>query len=290
MKLVLIHGRAQGGKDHVILKKTWIDTLEKGLEKSNLKLPISQDDIVFPYYGDLLDQLAANFNMPVETIIERGSSLNNKDARFFHDFFLEIAENSNISSEEIDKEKSIEITERGPLNWEWVHSILKAIDRKTTWSEATLRTFTYDVFLYLTVPIIRQKIDNLIKSQLPKDSFVVVGHSLGSVVGYNILRDFSLNMVSKFITVGSPLGVNAVKRYLKTPLIMPQGVRNGWYNAYDEGDVVALNPLDKNYFNITPPIVNMNRVKNQTSNQHGIEGYLNDKTVAKEIFNALSNL
>ena len=118
---------------------------------------------------------------------------------------------------------------------------------------------------------------------------VVVGHSLGSIVSYNILRETSTINAFKFITVGSPLGINAVKKYLKTPIKMPDSVKNGWFNGYDERDVVALKPLNKEYFNITPSIKNKNDVDNHTSNRHGIEGYLNDKDIAREIYNALTN-
>ena len=73
----------------------------------------------------------------------------------------------------------------------------------------------------------------------------LVGHSLGSIVRYNILRDNPNLKIPKYITVSSPLGLKSVKSYLKTPIKMPECVRHGWYNANDDRDVVALNPLDK---------------------------------------------
>lgn len=289
MKLILIHGRAQGGKDPFTLRKTWIDTFENGLNKSGLTLPITKEDIIFPYYGDLLDQLVDEYNTPVETIIKKGVDSSSADARFFHDFLQEVANNSNISLQDIESENSSEITEKGPLNWEWVHSILKAIDKKSSWSEASIKKFTYDVFLYLTIPAIREEINKGVSAVFNAQPCVVVGHSLGSIVSYNILRETSTINACKFITVGSPLGINAVKNYLKTPIKMPDSVKNGWFNGYDERDVVALKPLNKDYFNINPSIKNKNDVDNHTSNRHGIEGYLNDKEIAIEIYNALTN-
>lgn len=288
MKLILIHGRAQAAFEPVDLKQKWIKTLKLGLDKSNLTLPISEDDIIFPYYGKLLDQLVTEYDSPVENIIQRGVEGENKDAKFFQDFLLEVAENANISDQEIAVENDAPVIERGIMNWEWVHSIMKAIDKKTSWSEYTLKKFTYDVFLYLTVDAIKEKINKEVISTLDNEPCVVLGHSLGSVVSYNILRDKDDLNVRKFITVGSPLGISAIKKYLKAPIKMPECVDNGWYNAYDEGDVVALKALDKKYFNINPSIVNNNDVKNQTDNQHGIEGYLNDKDVALEIYKALT--
>lgn len=290
MKLIFIHGRAQGGKDPDVLRKTWIDTFERGLAKSGLALPIPDKDIRFPFYGDLLDELTTSFNQPVEEIVKKGFESNSTDARFFHDFLQEVAGNAGISTDEIASESSNTVIERGPLNWEWVQSILKAIDKKSKWSEASIKLFTYDVFLYLTVPAIKQALHQEVKKAFDHEPCVVVGHSLGSIISYNILRDITTPAVGRFVTVGSPLGVNAVKKYLKTPIMMPQVVQNGWYNAFDERDVVALNPLNQHYFNIAPPITNKNDVKNQTDNRHGIEGYLNDKDVAKEISDALTTI
>lgn len=289
MKLILIHGRAQEGKDPIELKETWINTLQKGLDKNGLSIPISKADIIFPYYGDLLDKLVKDYNKPVETIIKKGFESNTTEARFFHDFLREVADNANVSLQEIEKENTAEVKEKGPLNWEWVHSILKAIDKKSSWSEASIKKFTYDVFLYLTVPAIRQAINEKVISSFENEPCVLVGHSLGSIISYNILRESSTINACKFITIGSPLGVSAVKKHLKSPIKMPDSVKNGWFNAYDERDIVALKPLNKDYFNITPLIKNKNNVNNQTSNRHGIEGYLNDKEIALEIYNALTN-
>ena len=54
MRVLLIHGRAQGGKDPVALEQTWIDTLDQGLAAAGKTLPagVSFD---FPFYGDRLD-------------------------------------------------------------------------------------------------------------------------------------------------------------------------------------------------------------------------------------------
>ena len=60
-----------------------------------------------------------------------------------------------------------------------------------------------------------------------------------------------------------------------------------WFNAYDERDVVALYPLSKPHFAVTPNITNKNNVRNQTENRHGIAGYLNDPEVAKRIYDAI---
>jgi hypothetical protein len=110
---------------------------------------------------------------------------------------------------------------------------------------------------------------------------------LGSIVSYLVLKNNPHFKVKKYITVGSPLGSVSVNKYLELPLEMPQCIQNGWFNAYDERDVVALNPLDNRYFDINPSIENKNDVNNHTDNRHGIVGYLNDAVIAKKIYDSL---
>ena len=82
--------------------------------------------------------------------------------------------------------------------------------------------------------------------------FVVISHSLGSVIAYEVLRklDPARHDVALFVTLGSPLGLPSVrsmfKRSLKEQglpkrdkLPFPACVRH-WYNVADRQDPVAL--------------------------------------------------
>ena len=72
MRILLIHGRAQGGKDADELKDLWIRTLEEGLDAAGVSLP---DGVTFdfPYYGDALDELAAQAELPTPAEVPGGS-------------------------------------------------------------------------------------------------------------------------------------------------------------------------------------------------------------------------
>src|SRR6185436_9178901 len=74
-ELVFIHGRSQQGKDSFALKKEWIDTLKEGLAKNGLQLPIPEDKIRFPYFGDTLDGLVQGQGEgDVAKIVVRGTA------------------------------------------------------------------------------------------------------------------------------------------------------------------------------------------------------------------------
>ena len=301
-ELVLIHGRAQQRKDSIGLKKEWIDTLKEGLKKSGLALPIPEDKIRFPYYGDTLDQLVAGRSAEeAARVVVRGPEGEQDPAlqEFVADVLTEVAEEKGISDEQVMAEakaaavargESGAVVERGPLNWGWVQGILSAIDRHVPGgSGVSIALFTRDVYLYITNATLRKHINDGVRAAMtPGVESVVVGHSLGTVVSYSLLRDEGEAAgwkVPVYVTVGSPLAVTKIKQALK-PIKHPPCVGK-WYNAMDPDDVVSLHPLDRKHFPINPEIENKTDVKNQTDNQHGIRGYLNDKDVAKRIYDAL---
>ncbi len=287
MKLLFIHGRSQQGKDPVQLRQQWEDTWQKGLNTAGLQRPQSIQ-VVFPFYGDQLDELLKELDAPtVEDVMYKGAAPDSVEASFRGEMLYEIAKEAGISDAEIQSHYAGLPQEKGPLNWGWVQAILKALD-KTPLGETALDAFTRDVYVYLTNKAVRKRINAIVADCFSDGSCVVVAHSLGTVVGYNVLSQLPKTIqVKKYITVGSPLGLNAIKQNLVSPLKMPPCV-DSWFNAFDDRDVVALLPLDSNTFNINPAIENKMNVDNQTDNRHGIIGYLNDVTVATKIYEALS--
>lgn len=286
VKLVLIHGRSQQGLDPVALKKDWIDALVTELKANKLALP-SDIEVEFPYYGDALDEFVKQSKLPrASEIHSRGSDQQDDFLAFQSEVANELAQKTGVTDAEINAEYGDNPKVRGPLNWEWVQAILQAIDKHGGgMSKGAIEEFTRDVYLYLTSQAVRDAIDDIAEKSFDETPMIVVGHSLGSVVAYNVLKK-TRRTVPLLITVGSPLGIRAIRTPL-APIAFPNGVKH-WFNAYDTRDVVALNPLDTANFAVNPPIENYSGVKNPTSNRHGISGYLGDKVVASRIFKALA--
>lgn len=286
-KLLFVHGRSQQGKDPGKLKATWIEAFKKGADAANLPIP-DDLDIAFPYYGDALDEFTHQSNLPLTTDIQaRGESAVNED---FLEFQAEIAEElreaRGITEDQVNEEYGENPKPKGPLNWEWVQAILRTLDKHGGGiNQAALEQFTRDVYLYTRRSVVREAIDKIVAEKISEEPTVVLGHSLGTVVTYSVLRydPRSLN-VPLFVTVGSPLGVRAIRRQFR-PLESPRAGQ--WFNAYDDRDVVALYPLDNSNFPIDPPVENYAGVRNHTSNRHGIVGYLDDVTVASKLLHQL---
>lgn len=296
-ELVLIHGRSQENKDGDALKADWLNSWQKGLDKSHLKVPIDKKQIHFPYYGDTLAQMVAGKSASdAVAVIVHGTESDADEKRFVQAVMEEIRKNNGITEKQLEAIAGPVVVQKGPLNWEWVQTVLKAIDRYVpNGSSESIALFTYDVYQYLKNSNIRATIDSGVAAAIkPGTETVVVAHSLGTVVAYNLLRREATPRSWKIpllVTVGSPLAITEIKKTLRSfnTFRCPEGV-GAWYNAMDERDVVALYPLDKKNFPLDPgkpAITNNRKVKNHTDNRHGISGYLDDKDVARTIYDAL---
>ncbi len=285
MRLLLVHGRSQGGKDPVKLQSEWLGALAKGLQKTGLVLP-SGTEIDFPFYGDRLDEFVRQFKLPADpTIIPKGSPVFDEYAAFRANVAEEMRVRAGISDAAVQSEMGQSAVEKGFENWAWVQAIVRLLDRHVTGvSQTTIEVFLRDVFLYTHREKVKTAIDEIVAARLSTQTAVVIGHSLGSVVAYSALK-VANKKVPLYVTVGSPLAIRAVRDTL-SPIENPVGAK-GWYNAYDPNDIVALYPLDKNNFDVAPAITNNGTVHNWTDNKHGIVGYLDDPNVAKAVHSGL---
>lgn len=290
-QLVFVHGRAQEHKDSVALKAEWVGAFRKGLAKSGLSLPVAEDAIHFPYYGDTLyDLVSGKPPDEVAEIIVRGDNAEETERAFVRSVIQEIQQRVGITDAQLASVAGDDVLAKGPLNWEWLQGVLKAIDQYVPGaSGASIAIATNDVYQYLQNIGIRNQIESGVrKAMLSGIPSVVVAHSLGTVVAYNLLRREGMQnrwIVPTIVTLGSPLAVKAIKKSL-APNKHPECAAT-WFNAMDERDVVALYPLDAEHFPISPAIVNKRDVENDTENRHGISGYLSDQEVARRIHDAI---
>ena len=292
-ELVFVHGRSQQFKDATALKAEWIESFREGLHRAGLDLPIPESDIRFPYYGQTLYDLVEGVpDDEVADVVVRGASADPEHEKFARGMLSEICGRFDITDDRLRDLVSVDTVdaERGALNWKPVQALLRIIDKHVPGaSSASVAIFTDDFYAYLSRPGFQGVVDGGVRDAFDRDTeTVVVSHSLGTVVAYNLLRcegaALGLN-VPLHVTLGSPLAVKVVKEKLR-PIGYPECV-GSWFNALDPHDVVALYPLTADTFPVTPTIENKIDVDNQTPNQHGIAGYLNDAEVARRIHQAL---
>ena len=121
--------------------------------------------------------------------------------------------------------------------------------------------FYYDENRRLTDRIGQQRqarqvlMDELMNTLLPLTGrrIMLIAHSTGSIVGYDVLRNLGLQdnsfEVHHFVTIGSPLGLPQVKSniysersYATVPVRTPTVVTERWMNFSDRRDPVTIDP------------------------------------------------
>jgi hypothetical protein len=289
MKLVFIHGRSQQGRDPDILKREWLDALQKGMQRVALSMP-ADVEVSLPFYGDRLDAFAREAEVPLtEDLRTKGGEPDMDFLTFQAELAEALRERAGVTDDQVNAVYGDNPRPKGPQNWEWVQAIFRAIDSHVPgFSSDMLEVFTRDVYLYTTRSGVQTAINGIVATALPDAGpAVVVAHSLGTVVGYSVLRQDTRHLnVPLYLTLGCPLGVRPIRNQLR-PLTFPAPAA-AWYNAYDDRDLVALYPLDDRHFPVTPAVTNYAQIDNHTASRHGIAGYLDDPEVAAKIHQALT--
>jgi pimeloyl-ACP methyl ester carboxylesterase len=286
LRIMFVHGRDQQGINPVKLKDQWMEALHLGAKALGRQVPDSLD-VSFPYYGDILDTYTHGIPTTDE-VQARGDDQADLNFLAFEAAAVdELRKGAGISDQKVDDLYGSDPQSRRPENWRWVQAIVRAIDKYGFgMSGATVEVLMRDVYLYTSQGGVRDKIDSIVNTLLTEEPTIIVAHSLGSVVAYRVLRNDTRKLqVPLFVTVGSPLGIRAIRDQL-VPIGFPKPVA-AWNNALDTRDIVALYPLDAGNFPVNPAVTNYNQVKNHTDNRHGIVGYLDDPTVAGWVLDAL---
>jgi pimeloyl-ACP methyl ester carboxylesterase len=215
------------------------------------------------------------------TITSKGNASQDQYLQFQLDLAEEMMAANDIPFSAVEENYDGTSTDKGFTNWEWVQAILRTLEqRNDQLAQSAIDVFTRDVFLYLNKDVVRRDINRIVNSYLDDRATIVVAHSLGTIVAYDVLRTRPRN-VPLFMTLGSPLGIRTIRIRL-TPLSFPEGVAR-WENYYDDRDPIALYPLDAANFDVVPEIPNVSDIKNPTDDRHGIVGYLSRPRVVQGI-------
>ncbi|MCT9075079.1 hypothetical protein [Streptomyces fulvoviolaceus] len=121
-----------------------------------------------------------------------------------------------------------------------VQRALAAIERQELFEGRDSRAISYvkQVDRYLTDPDFRKVVHAEVTTAMRRSPRVVVAHSLGSVVAYDWLRENRPERPPALITIGSPLGLAAIRRRVNAPG-WPGNTRT-WTNIAAAHDAVAM--------------------------------------------------
>jgi hypothetical protein len=333
--LLFIHGRGQASPPDIAQdpqrlaafidakKREWLGGLSQGLLNANLS-PVS--DALYPFYANdfqrrIQDYEAAGGRRPdLELAAQPDDKREEQEAALLAT--KSAALNDLLRGLDFDPAHELSYTEPNlaqraenqgvqgaeELDWSDVLKVpilragLDFLARKTGVPAVIIEEFLTDVAYYLELKDMRETVLGIVESSLNQalpggGPVVVVGHSLGSIVAYDLLTglDQSFN-VRQFVTAGSPLGFPIVEKNLlgkqagqkpSIPAVVPRR-RGGWVNAFDVRDVVALlHPLAPDYTAAVDGQLDDQQTFNP-SYPHSIADYLSDPDVAAPIGHALS--
>ena len=113
----------------------------------------------------------------------------------------------------------------------------------------------------------------------PPTPRVIVAHSLGSVIAYDVLSEPALAAleVDLLVTLGSPLGIGNIQNHLRDGAGRPNPVPtqlSAWDNFADRFDPVALDATLHDDFRPPKDFAHDEAVDNQARNNHDMPGYL----------------
>jgi hypothetical protein len=278
-RIVVVHGIGQQTEGELTLHDRFFSALAEGVVRAGGS--VQADQVIFASYGDV-------FRPPAEVL----SPLPHFDAQDVEDGYesellLALWERAASVDPQVVPPDA-EVLARTPV---WAARALAALSRSRFLAGVSDRLLIADlkqVHQYFTNLKLRSAIQDSVAALIANDTSVVVAHSLGSVVAYEVLCAVSKTTMRSFVTLGSPLGLpNLVfDRLQPKPRSHGNGVRGHWpgavrmwTNVADRGDVVAavedLRPLFGDN-------IRQIRVHNG-SHAHDMRPYLTEKTTGAAI-------
>ncbi len=290
MRILFIHGRAQENFTQQELFDKWKKALELSFDNAGIIYP-EELTLDLPYYGNelVLQEKLYRQDLKNKKYQMRSSNAPQEDEfeKFQERFLDDLRKDIGITSKQIHNEEKTETQNHGYQNSRPLLTIARLIDNYTKLkgiANIMILKETADVATYLIVPNAKKTINKFFTDILTKEPTIIIAHSLGTVIAYNILTALNREEwdIRGLITLGSPLGVNAVTRQFHEAPKFPSVLKGNWVNIYDKLDIVSLRPLEGGHFRVDPQIINY-EIINATDNRHGIEGYLSSPYVAVTI-------
>lgn len=195
-----------------------------------------------------------------------------------------------------------------------VASVVSSLASLTGFSDNVISAATADMGAYLLTrqwgSAIRDRLQRpLMQALLDGDDVCLVAHSMGCIVSYDVLWKFSRmseyrevqnssNRVSKWLTLGNPLGEPGVRDNLydsdePEDGVFPKGIIKDWINLSAQDDFISHDPTVRDDFKVMRKAGYLEKIVDRkvynfwlgakATNPHKFYGYLDNVSVAKEI-------
>jgi hypothetical protein len=281
--IIGVHGimNQQLGRHQLVT--AWGPALADGLERAaGHRVPIPDLDIVF--YGDcfLSDQAKAGSKGKTSDLAE----FTEDDAVTLGPFVAEVSAALTSGQRPVGGPPAKGRTSV-PLTVQW---LLKSLDHRFGSRKASLLFLgeLKQVRRYLLDPGLKADVDGRAEQVIGRGGRVVIGHSLGSVVAFEFVRQHPGYPVDLLLTLGSPLGLRTVRALMPDPGYgagrIPPNVGQ-WVNVRDPRDAVACAGDLTGFW----PGISDHTVHNQ-SDAHSVSRYLSKEEAGSAVLAALPDL
>jgi hypothetical protein len=277
-KIVCIHGIAQQLEGSELLASKWGPALQSGMSNAGARpedIP-ALSDITVAFYGNLFRGRKKGGAAPFE--------LSDIEGGLESDLLMTWADAAAPQSDTGEPSKS----GRAPRAIQAAAVRLLRVPFFDRLADRFLVGALKQVKWYLTEPETREAARERLSSLITPDTRVVIAHSLGSVVAYEVLCRSTAPIAPALITLGSPLGLpNLVFDRLDPAPIGGRGAWPGsaksWTNIYADNDIVAS---VKSLAPLFARSIHDVRVDNEAS-AHDVTPYLTAEQTGKALLEAL---
>ncbi|MGW8957587.1 hypothetical protein [Paenibacillus sp. NPDC055715] len=228
--LVIIHGRDKKPKCEEMLrliKIALIAGLRRVNEEAAQKLEQEHITLTFIYYGDINNRLLLP-NSQIRDVFEKDSNGEFYVPDHYYDESLE--QLINRPTDQMTPEEYNRLIANEPLihSYDEIAKILSPYLSLFGMSTRAIKKLLPDLGAYLTSRVVGSQIRERLQAPLAKalssgDDVMLLSHSMGCMVAYDVLWKFSRmseykhlweHKVNDWLTLGNPLGEPAVKRSL----------------------------------------------------------------------------
>lgn len=290
MRMVLVHGINQQGKSAAEIHDDWLHVLRTTYAVHGPDPLGRLSRIEAAFYGDTLERLASV--KVTSQAIALGAGETPDD---FDDFAVaalkEMALRMGATEEHIqDEAATIAVPQGAGVNKKWIKALARVIEKVSPLRGSLALRVLGQAHAYIRNQHVHDEVNKLVRPLFEDDEpAIVVSHSLGTIVAYSMLREFARNGRPRqsplLVTLGSPLGIDSVRRGFPKPRTRPDNVKR-WFNGADPEDFVALRP------ELTPDtfgsgVENHPDFDNGHDDPHAITAYLGDPRPAQAIAEAI---
>lgn len=296
MRLVLVHGINQQGKEPKGLTKEWLKGLREVAQAANWPTPT---EVVMPFYGQDLYELTEGITKAEQEVVAQGGKPNAEALTMARKYAEELRVRAGVSEAQIEQAEAEILAEDGAqeivveqgaiVHNRRVKAIIRAIEKVSPFRGSVAMRLLGQAHAYLTKGNVTKVVDARVRPALEGgEEMIIIAHSLGTIVTYKLLREMARKgapaNVRLYMTLGSPLGIQAVRDVLHPPFERPGGVKR-WINGGDPDDFVALDTTLKGAYG--PDVEDLTNIKNGDADKHAIADYLANASVYDPILEAV---